>query len=364
MQTAAAVLTAVNAPLEVRTLELDDPGHQEVLVRYVATGLCHTDLHVMQGAMAHPVPAVLGHEGAGIIEAVGPGVTSLAVGDHVLTSYQPSCGVCRYCTIGRPNLCLERDRPRHVLPDGTARLHDGDQDVYQLYQLGTHAERAVVPANCLVRIRPDAPLDVVCLVSCGVATGAGAVINRAQVRAGDSLVVIGCGGVGLNAVQAGRLVGAGKIIAVDLSPEKLESSRAFGATHTVRADDPERCLAEIRRLTGGGADHAVEAVGTAATISLALHCLHRGGTAVVSGVVPAGTRVEVDPLLLLQERVLTGTSFGSSRQRVDLPMYVDLFMDGRYQLRELISAQYSLADINAGYDALRGGTGLRGVLVY
>ncbi|MQA06627.1 MAG: zinc-binding dehydrogenase [Streptosporangiales bacterium] len=363
--TKAAVFRGVDQPLDVTELDLGAPREHEVLVRYAASGLCHSDLHIMDGSMAHPAPAVLGHEGAGVVAAVGPGVSRVAVGDHVLTSYQPSCGHCWYCTAGRSNLCELRDKPRTVMADGTARFAENGSEVLHLFQISSHAERTVVPEECLVPIRRDAPLEVVCLVSCGVATGAGAVINRAKVHAGATVVVIGCGGVGLNAVQAARLVGAAKVVAVDRLPHKLETACEFGATHTVDGTDSERCLAQLKEICGrDGADYAIEAVGTQATVELAFHCLHRGGTAVVAGVTPDGTRISLDPRLLLQERVLTGTSFGSVRQRLDLPMIVDLFMDGRFRLRELVSREVGLDEVNDAYGRLAAGEIRREVLVH
>jgi Zn-dependent alcohol dehydrogenase len=363
--TKAAVFREVGSPLDLVELEVHAPRDKEVLVRYVASGLCHSDLHIMDGSMAYPSPAVLGHEGAGVVEAVGPNVSRVRVGDHVLTSYQPSCGRCWYCGTGRSNLCEQRDRPRHVMSDGTARFTEMGCEVFSLFQVSSHAERAVVPEDCLVPIRPDAPLEVVCLVSCGVATGAGAVINRARVHAGSTVVVIGCGGVGLNAIQAARLVGAGKVVAVDRLSHKLDTALEFGATHTVDGSDPEACLAEIRQICGrAGADYAIEAVGSPTTIELAFHSLHRGGTAVVAGVAPDNSTITLDPRLLLQERVLTGTSFGSVRQQIDLPMLVDLFMDGRYRLRELISREVGLGDINGAYERMAKGEIRREVLVH
>jgi S-(hydroxymethyl)glutathione dehydrogenase / alcohol dehydrogenase len=361
----AAVLYQANQPLELTELELLPPRAGEVLVRYVASGVCHSDLHVMQGLNAHPTPVVLGHEGAGVVEAVGPGVAGVEVGDHVLTSYVPSCGRCPWCAVGRPNLCDLRDRPRHVLHDGTPRFRTaaGD-DVYHYLQVSSYADHAVLPEQNVVRIRKDAPLDVVCLVSCGVMTGAGSVINRARVTPGSNVVVFGCGGVGLNAIQAAALMGAGRVIAVDVFQHKLEWAREFGATHLVdaSASDP---VAQIHALCGrGGADYAIEAIGGARTIEQAFHAVHRGGTVVVIGVSPDGTRVSVDPSLLLQERVLTGTSFGSSRQRVDLPMLVDLFMAGKYKLRELISRRVGIDELNQAYDALQRGEVRRSVVVY
>jgi len=345
-------------------LELQEPRAGEVLVRYVASGVCHSDLHVMQGIMAHPLPVILGHEGAGVVEAVGEGVTSVQVGDHVLTSYIPSCGRCPYCVVGRGNLCDLRDKPRHLMHDGTARFRKGESEIYHFLQVSSYAERAVLPETSVISIRKDAPLDVVCLVSCGVTAGAGAVINRAKVVPGSSVAVFGCGGVGLNAIQAAALMGAGKVIAVDVFDQKLEWSREFGATHLVNAAK-EDAVERIQQLCGrGGADYAIEAIGGAKTIEQAFAAVHRGGTVVIIGVSPDGTRLSIDPQMLLQERILTGSSFGGSRQRVDLPMFVDLFMEGKYKLRELISRQVELEDLNHAYELLERGEVRRSVVRY
>jgi S-(hydroxymethyl)glutathione dehydrogenase / alcohol dehydrogenase len=368
MQSRAAVLYEPGeAGGVIEQLELLEPRANEVLLRYVASGVCHSDLHHIQGTVPVPTPIVLGHEGAGVIEAVGPGVTEVQVGDHVLTSYIPSCGRCPYCVVGRPNLCDLRDQPRNLLHDGTARFRRGDQEIGQYLQLGTYSTHAVVPDVSVIPIRKDAPLDVVCLISCGVTAGAGAVINRAKVVPGSNVVVIGCGGVGLNAIQAAALVGAARVIAVDVFDQKLEWSREFGATHLVNSGR-ENPLTRIQEICGrGGADYAIEAVGgsrSAETMELALNAVHRGGTAVLIGVPAAGTRLSIDPLLLIQERVLTGSSFGGSRQRVDLPMFVDLFMEGKWKLRELITRHIDLADLNHAYALLEQGEIRRSVVLY
>ena len=365
MQVKAAVHYVAGQPVEVEMLDLEEPRTHEVRVRYVASGVCHSDLHHIQGLVPHPTPVVFGHEGAGIIEAVGPDVTGVQVGDHVLTSYIPSCGRCYYCTIGRPNLCDLRDRPRHLLLDGTSRFKKHGQDVFQYLQLGTYAEMATVPDVSVIPIRKDAPLEVVCLVSCGVMTGAGSIMNRAQVRPGQTVAVFGCGGIGLNAIQAAKMVGAEKIVAVDVFDQKLEWAKEFGATHTVNSRQVEDPVQAVKEICGrDGADYAIEAVGIQVTMEQAFHSIHRGGTAVIIGVPPTGMRLSIDPGLLLGEKVLTGTSFGSTRQRVDLPMIVDMFMDGRYKLRELISREVELEDLNDAYDRLIKGEVKRSVVRY
>ncbi len=360
----AAVHYEAGQGLEIEYLEVLEPRKGEVLVRYVASGVCHSDLHHIQGKVPHPTPVVFGHEGAGIVEAVAPDVTTVKVGDHVLTSYIPSCGKCPYCIIGRPNLCDLRDQPRHLMHDGTSRFKKGNQEVYQYLQVSTYADRAVVPEVSLIPIRKDAPLDVICLVSCGVMTGAGSVMNRAKVTPGSSVAVFGCGGIGLNAIQMAQIMGASKIIAVDVFDQKLEWSKEFGSTHLVNAskEDP---VARIHEICGrGGADYAIEAVGMQKTMEQAVEAVHRGGTAVMIGVAPTGTRISIETPMLLQERIVTGTSFGSSRQRIDLPMIVDMFMDGKYKIRELISQQIELEDLNRAYEELERGEVRRSVVVY
>lgn len=364
MQVKAAVHYEAGQGAVIEQIELLPPRDGEVLVRYVASGVCHSDLHHMKGLVPHPSPCVYGHEGGGIVEAIGPNVTTVQVGDHVLTSYVPSCGVCPWCIVGRPNMCDLRDKPRYLMHDGTTRFRKGDQEIYHYLQVASFAERAVLPQQSVIPIRKDAPLDVVCLISCGVTAGAGAVMNRAKVPAGATVAVFGCGGVGLNAIQAARLVGAAKIIAVDILDQKLEWSREFGATHLINAarEDPVQRIQEI--CGRGGADYAFEVVGHARTMEQAFHAVHRGGMAVMIGVAPTGTRLSIDPTMLLQERILTGSTFGASRQRVDLPMFVDLFMDGRYLLRELISQSIELKDLNHAYEQLEQGEVRRSVIRY
>ncbi|HEV8306142.1 MAG TPA: Zn-dependent alcohol dehydrogenase [Methylomirabilota bacterium] len=364
MRARAAVLYELKQPLVVEDVDVLEPGPHEVLVRYVASGICHSDLHVITGDLPHPLPVVLGHEGAGVVEKVGPGVEWVRPGDHVVTSYIPSCGTCRYCIVGRPNLCALRDKPRHLMLDGTSRFRKGSQALNHFLQVSSYATHAVLLEHGVIPIRRDAPLDVVCLVSCAVTAGAGAVMNRARVPAGSTVAVFGCGGVGLNVIQAARLMGAAKIIAVDVLPQKLAWAEEFGATHRVDAarEDP---VARIHELAGhGGADFAFEVVGTQRTIEQAFHAVHRGGMAVVIGLSPAGTRLSIDPGMLLQERVLTGSSFGGSRQKVDLPLLIDLFMDGRLKVRELISRRLPLEEINHAFDLLQQGEVKRSVIVY
>jgi S-(hydroxymethyl)glutathione dehydrogenase/alcohol dehydrogenase len=307
---------------------------------------------------------VLGHEAAGIVEKIGAGVTTVKPGDHVCSSYIPSCGRCWYCIGGQPTMCALRDKPRWFMLDGTARLRSGGRDLHHFLQVAGYATHTVLPEQSVIPIRSDAPLDVVCLVSCGVLAGAGPVFNRAKVPPGASVAVWGCGGVGLNTIQAARLVGAGKIIAVDVAKQKLDWALEFGATHAVDAsrEDP---VARVQALSGtGGVDYAFEIVGTQKTIEQAFLATHRGGTCVIVGVSPAGTRLSIDPGLLLQQRVLTGSSFGAGHQRTDVPMLIDLYMSGRYRLDEMITRRVPLGELNEAFDLMVRGEVKRSVVVH
>lgn len=364
MNVTAAVLYEVRKPLVIENVELLDPGPHEVQVRWAANGVCHSDYHLVCGDVPHPLPVVLGHEASGVVERVGPGVTTVQVGDHVCSSYIPSCGRCGYCIGGQPTMCALRDKPRWFMLDGTTRLRKGATSLHHYLQVAGYATHGVLMEDSVIPIRKDVPLDVACLVSCGVLAGAGPVFNRAKVPPGASVAVWGCGGVGLNTIQAAKLVGAGKIIAVDVMPQKLAWAEEFGATHVVNAatEDP---VARVHAISGtGGVDYAFELVGTQATIEQAFLATHRGGTCVVVGVSPAGTRVSIDPGLLLQQRVLTGSSFGAGHQRTDVPMLLDLYMAGRYKLEELITRRIPLTDLNHAFDRMLKGEVKRSVVVY
>ena len=364
MQANAAVLYEAKKPLVVEDVELLEPGPHEVQVRWVANGVCHSDLHVMTGDYPHPLPVILGHEAAGVVEKIGPGVETVTPGDHVCSSYIPSCGRCWYCIGGQPTMCTLRDKPRWFMLDGTSRFRKNGQPLHHFLQVAGYATHSVLPEQSVIPIRKDAPLDLACLVSCGVLAGAGPVFNRAKVPPGASVAVFGCGGVGLNTIQAARMVGAGKIIAVDVNKQKLTWAEEFGATHAVDAstEDP---VARVHAISGmGGVDFAFEVVGTQKTIEQALASTHRGGMCVVVGVSPAGTRLSIDPGMLLQQRVLTGTSFGGGHQRTDVPLLLDLFMDGKYQLKELVSRRLPLAELNHAFDLMKQGEVKRSVIVY
>jgi S-(hydroxymethyl)glutathione dehydrogenase/alcohol dehydrogenase len=358
----AAVLRAYKAPLELEEVQIDDPGPGEVLVRTAASGICHSDLHVIEGALPVPPPCILGHEPAGVVEAVGPGVAELAPGDHVIGCITSWCGVCRFCTEGRPYLCPSQyaGRPAGAQP----RLCGKGGVIGQFANLSSFAEKMLCPQRSLVKIRDDMPLDRASLIGCGVTTGLGAVLNTVRVPAGASVAVVGCGGVGLAAIQGARIVGAGRIIAVDNQPWKLELARKLGATHgvDVGAGDP---VAAVHQLTGGGADFAFECIGLVPTVQQVLGMTGRGGTAVLVGLVPITQLVPISPAdLVLQEKKLVGSYMGSNRFRFDMPRYVDFYLDGRLKLDEMISSRIGLDEVNAAFDRMRKGEVARQVIVF
>ena len=356
----AAILEQVPGELVVDEVQIGSPGAHEVLVRTVAAGLCHSDLHFIEGKYPAQVPTVLGHESAGVVEAVGEQVTYLQPGDHVISCISGFCGACRYCLSGRPNLCDKAG----LAPDPSAppRLRRGDQVVHQFFDLSSFAEQLLVHENMLVKIRPDMPLDKAALIGCGVTTGVGAVINTAQVRAGDDVVVIGCGGIGLNAIQAAALVGAGRVIAVDRLASKLDLAKTFGATDVVDASAVDPVLA-VFELTGG-VDHAFEAIGLAVTAQQAFSMLRPGGTATVIGMIPLGERIEVDGFQFLMEKRIQGSNMGSNRFRVDMPQYVEWYLAGRLKLDELVSGTMPLERINEGFANLKAGEVARQLVMF
>lgn len=360
----AAVMRAQNAPLEFEELNIDDPGPGEVVVKTVASGICHSDLHVIEGGIPVPPPCVLGHEPAGIVEKVGPGVTSVAEGDHVIACLSKFCGTCQFCIGGRPYLCVEGFAGR---PGGnlTPALTDAKGDaVLQFASLSSFAEKMLTTERSVVKIREDMPLDRASLIGCGVTTGVGAALHTVDIRAGDSVVVIGCGGVGLSAIQGARITGAGKIIAVDAQPWKFDLARSCGATDCVDASDGQAVQA-VMDLTGGGANYVFECIGLKATIEQGVQMTGRGGTTVLVGVLPIGQTVEIGAAdLTLQEKKITGSLMGSNRFQYDMPRYVDFYLDGRLQLDEMISARIKLEDINDAFDAMRKGEAARQVIMF
>lgn len=360
----AAVLYEHNKPLVIESVDIEDPKEGEVQVRISATGICHSDLHNIKGHWQNALPAILGHEGAGIVEAVGSGVKQVKVGDRVIFSFRPNCGHCEHCVRGIPVLCNGHKAPRQLMHDGTARVRVRGQPLFVSSRLGTFAERVVCPEEQAVAIHHDIPPEVAALIGCSVTTGVCAVTNAAQVAPGESVAVIGCGGVGLNVIQGARLVGAGMVIAVDVLDGKLEYAQEFGATHKVNASR-ENAAARIRDLSGGGVDFAFEAIGLAATVEQALECIRPGGRAVVVGMAPVDHRASIDPYRLVREqKTLMGVGYGKARQRIDIPRMVDLYRSGKLDLDRLISHRYSLDEINEGVDKLDRGEAARGVVVF
>jgi S-(hydroxymethyl)glutathione dehydrogenase/alcohol dehydrogenase len=360
----AAVLHEPNTPLVIEDVDLEAPRAGEARVRITATGLCHTDLHGIRGHRAQSLPIILGHEGAGVVEAVGPSVADLRPGDHVIFSFRPNCGRCANCARGVTVLCSGRPADRQLMIDGTSRVSLRGQPLFVFARLGTFAEQVVVPAEQAIPVRQDVPQEVAALIGCSVTTGVCAVTNAANVQPGDRVAVFGCGGVGLNVIQGARLVSAGQIIAVDLLDAKLALAREFGATHTVNAGRQD-AVAAVRELSGGGVDVAFEAIGLPLTVEQALECVRPGGMAVVAGIPPRGSRPSFEASeLVLQQKTLKGTSSGSAQPRVDIPRMVDLYQSGTLRLDELVSRRYRLEEINLGFEPLEQGEMTRGADVF
>ena len=361
----AAILREINRPLLVTDVDIDPPRQGEVMVRMVAGGVCHSDLHAIHGDLAAPLPVVPGHEGAGIVEKVGPGVRSVVPGDHVLLLWRASCGKCYFCSRGRPALCDLGSRIRWSgkLGDGTARFHWQGQEVNHFGGVSSFAEYSVLVEEAVIKIPNDISLVKAALVGCAVMTGVGAVMNTAQVEAGSSVAVIGAGGVGLNVIQGAALVGAERIIAVDLLDNKLEYARQFGATHTVNAGRQD-VAAVIRDLTDGrGVDYAFEVIGQPKTIAQALEATRRGGKTVLIGIPATGALVAIAAQpFVLQEKTLIGSLYGTTVPHRDVPMLLGLYAAGRLKLDELISREYPLADINEAFAALERGEVARSVI--
>jgi S-(hydroxymethyl)glutathione dehydrogenase / alcohol dehydrogenase len=361
----AAILYKANTPLEVVDVQQQGPQGGEARVRVKAAGVCHSDWHIINGDWTLPLPMVLGHEAAGIVEDVGAGVVNVKPGDHVIFSFRPQCGRCLYCSIGRSILCDGHQTARWAMLDGTCRLKRDGQDIFQMARIGTFAESVVCPAEMLVPIRKEMPWPQAALMGCCVPTGVGAVTRCAEVEAGASVVVIGCGGVGLNVVQGAAIAGAEKIIAVDVLPSKLAFAKRFGATHGIDASagDP---VAQVRELTGGrGVDYAFEVIGLPKTMRQAYDCLAKRGMAVVVGVSPMTTEVSVPVMTLVyEERVLTGSVYGSSRPRIDIPKLIDLYRAGKLKLDELLTRSYPFQQINEAYEALERGEVARSVVTF
>lgn len=359
----AAVLYEPGQGLQIDDVELDEPKSGEVLVKIVATGACHSDLHLILGERRYALPMVLGHEAAGIVERLGPGVTSLQPGDHVILNFQPACGRCRYCIVGQPQVCSVRGRIPGTLLDGTTRLHKNGRPIYHMACTASFAEYAVVPEQGAVPIPKDFPLDRAALIGCCVMTGVGAVLNTAKVPAGATVAVFGCGGVGLNVVQGAKLAAAAKIIAVDIRPKRLDAAAMMGATHLIDAsrEDP---VARIHELTDEGVDFAFEVITTPETVRQAFDATARRGTVIIVGLARQDAEVSLPIGPFFQERSVMGSSYGSARPAVDFPMIIDQYRKGNLKLDELITGRCSLEEINTAFEALRRGEGIRTVIQF
>jgi len=359
----AAICYEPNTPLKIEDVTLDEPQANEVLVKLAATGVCHSDLHFIKGEMPAPVPVVMGHEGAGIVEKVGPGVTTLKPGDHVIMMVSFSCGECGYCVEGRPTRCVENlpIMMTATLRGGGKRLRKGDQELHHLFALACYAEYTVVHECSCVKIRDDAPFEVVCTLGCGVSTGVGAAINTAGIRPGESIAIYGCGGVGLSAVMGARLAGAGILIAVDTLDRKLEMAKELGTDYVINASQEEP-IAKVMELTGGGADYALDCVGNTDVTSQAFGSIHNGGKCIVVGMAPLGAMVSIAPFEFLLGKTITGTVQGDIRASVDIPRYVDLYMNGKLPIDRLITKSYRLDEINEAFEALERGEVIKSVI--
>jgi len=365
MKIKAAVLNEVKAPFEIETLDLEPPRTGEVLVRVAAAGVCHSDWHLATGDTRHPLPAVPGHEGAGVVEAVGGGVTGLAPGDHVILNWAPYCGECFYCRSGRPCLCYTYVEPiwAGTLMDGTTRLNRNGEPVFHYSALACFAERAVVPEKSCVPVRKDIPMPVAALIGCAVTTGVGAVLNTAAVEPGSSVAVYGVGGVGLSVVMGAKLAGAGAVIAVDAFARKSEAAREMGATHALAAGPG--AVEGIRSLTEGrGADYVFDTTGLTAVQEECLEAARPGGTVVLAGLAPMGSSTNLPGALLTrQEKTVMGTYYGTADPFRDFPLYADHYLAGRLPLDRLITRSYPLEEINAAFADMLGGKLARGVIV-
>ena len=358
----AAVLREVNVPLEVEEVQVDAPGPREVLIRTGASGVCHSDLHYVEGSYSIAKPAILGHEAAGVVEAVGEQVYYLKPGDTVIMCLSVFCGHCEFCLRGQPVLCTRTDVVRSA--DQPPRLRQNGQAITQMAQLGSYAEQMLVHENACVKVRDDVPMDRLALIGCGATTGLGAVLNTAAVEPGSTVCVVGCGGVGLNCIQGAALAGALRIIAVDTMETKLTMAREFGATDVIDASSGD-VVERIRDLTDDGADYFFEAIGLKQTAEQCYQMLRPGGTATVIGMIPEGTMIEIDAGgFLRRERKLQGSSMGSNRFRTDMPRYVEFYLQGRLKLDELVSQHMKLEQINEAFADMKGGNVARSVILF
>ena len=368
MDVQAAVARAAGQPLEVETVQLEGPRAGEVMVEVKATGVCHTDAYTLSGADPEGLfPAILGHEGAGVVVEVGDGVTDLAVGDHVIPLYTPECRQCKFCTSGKTNLCgaIRETQGQGLMPDGTSRFSQGGESILHYMGTSTFANYTVLPEIAVAKIREDAPFDKVCYIGCGVTTGLGAVMNTAKVEPGANVAVFGLGGIGLNVIQGARLVGADRIIGVDTNPAKEPLARRFGMTDFLNPAEVEDVVGAIVDLTDGGVEYSFECIGNVEVMRQALECCHKGwGESIIIGVAGAGQEIATRPFQLVTGRVWRGTAFGGAKGRTDVPRIVDWYMDGKINIDDLITHTMPLGEINTAFDLMHAGESIRSVVLY
>ena len=368
MKTRAAIAWKAGAPLSIAEVDLEGPRAGEVLVEIKATGLCHTDYYTLSGADPEGIfPAILGHEGAGIVLETGPGVTSVQRDDHVIPLYTPECRQCKFCLPRKTNLCqsIRATQGRGLMPDATSRFSLDGEPLFHYMGTSTFSNYIVVPEIALAKIRPDAPFDKACYIGCGVTTGVGAVVFSAKVEAGANVVVFGLGGIGLNVIQGARMVGAAKIIGVDINPGRVEIARKFGMTHFVNPNEVDNIVDHIVQLTDGGADYSFECIGNTQVMRQALECTHKGwGQSFIIGVAAAGQEISTRPFQLVTGREWKGSAFGGARGRTDVPKIVDWYMDGKINIDDLITHTLPLERINEGFELMKSGQSIRSVVLY
>ena len=364
----AAVAWAAGEPLKMEEVDVQLPKAGEVLVRIIATGVCHTDAFTLSGDDPEGIfPAILGHEGGGIVEMVGEGVTSVSVGDHVIPLYTAECGECKFCKSGKTNLCqaVRETQGKGLMPDGTSRFSINGETIYHYMGCSTFSNFTVLPEIAVAKIRTDAPFDKACYVGCGVTTGVGAVVNTAQVQVGDNVVVFGLGGIGLNVIQGAKMAGADMIVGVDINDSKKEWGEKFGMTHFVNPKETKDVVAHLVELTDGGADYSFDCTGNTDVMRQALECCHRGwGTSVIIGVAEAGKEISTRPFQLVTGRNWRGTAFGGAKGRTDVPKIVDWYMNGKIQIDPMITHVMKLEKINDAFDLMHAGESIRSVVVY
>ena len=368
METRAAVAYSADAPLEIANVNLEGPRKGEVLVEIHATGVCHTDAYTLSGSDPEGLfPAVLGHEGAGIVAGVGPDVHGVEPGDHVIPLYTPECRQCKFCRSGKTNLCqaIRETQGQGVMPDGTSRFSVGGESLYHYMGTSTFSNYTVLPEIALAKIRTDAPFDKVCYIGCGVTTGLGAVMNTAKVEPGSNVAVFGLGGIGLNVIQGARIVGADRIIGIDINPTKSELAEKFGMTDFINPKESPDVVAEIVDLTDGGVDYSFECIGNVEVMRQALECCHKGwGESIIIGVAGSGQEISTRPFQLVTGRVWKGTAFGGAKGRTDVPKIVDWYMNDKINIDDLITHTMPLAEINTAFDLMHAGESIRSVVTF